>query len=426
MSIISAVIVGLFFPKVSHMVSPIGKFYFKLLQMCVIPIIMCALISQMGKFVTSPIFRKQIGRVFIGAVSLALLMGVLGVLLGIVGKPVYFSLQPRVEIGRFLVKVETNKKFDLVEEGEVKKFATTTKKKSEIGVSSFLKEIVPSNVFVSFVNEQMPQIIFFSIFLGLGIGYIAQNLRSSLFQGFTVFLESFDQIIYWLKVIFPLGIFCALAEEISMEGREFIHAFFFVFSLFLSGAIFILFCNTCLLAYKTKVPIWKTFLALRETMLVAFGSSSKFVAMPFALEELIQRFRAKKDVVYLLLPLGLTLFPYGFIFTFAFQITFLLIFYGISLSAGIVVFLIFGSILAAISFSGQGGDDPSALPIGVLSTLFLILGFSSNAPLAVFAAFFPVFLPVATVLDICLNCSVITIPEHHREPHPVLPGKLQS
>ena len=68
-------------------IAPFGNIYLSLLQMCILPVLVCAVASSLGKLVKSSNSRKSLGSMVRVFAVVLVLMSSVGILAGLIGQP---------------------------------------------------------------------------------------------------------------------------------------------------------------------------------------------------------------------------------------------------------------------------------------------------------------------------------------------------
>ena len=146
---------------------------------------------------------------------------------------------------------------------------------------------------------------------------------------------------------------------------------------------------------------WRAVTALREAILVAFGTSSSFAAAPAMMRALKRGLGMNPGVVDLVTPLGITLNPPGSAFHFAIATMFLANLYGVDLDTGQIAFVLVGSVLAGLAASGA----PGVAALSMISLILVPLGLPVEVAIILLVAIDPIVDPVLTVVNISANAA---------------------
>jgi proton glutamate symport protein len=184
---------------------------------------------------------------------------------------------------------------DMVELGKIEGFHPTT----------FVETLIhafPSNILGSMVNNDVLQIVVFSVLFGAAVSALGEKGKPML-----EWCDSLSQIMFrftsYVMKLAPLGVGAAMAVTIGhkgigvmvnlamLVGTLYIALFFFVIIVF--GAV----------AYIIKLPVRQFLRAVKEPFTLAFATTSSESALPKAME-VMERLGVPKRMVGFVIPTG--------------------------------------------------------------------------------------------------------------------------
>jgi Na+/H+-dicarboxylate symporter len=186
--------------------------------------------------------------------------------------------------------------------------ADTTGAKDLIGntksfsLINFVEHVFPKSMFEAMSNNEILQIVIFSIFFGVAAAAIGDAAK-----GFIKALETVSHII--LKMVgyvmnfAPLGVFGAIAAVIASKGLA-IFAFYGKYLLFFLmgiGVLWVFLLGVGFLVLGKRVP--SLLKHITSPLVIAFSTTSSEAVFPKLSEELV-RFGCKDKIVSFILPLG--------------------------------------------------------------------------------------------------------------------------
>lgn len=200
--LILGIIVGAIFfgnPTVESYLKPLGDIFIRLIKMIVVPIVVSSLVvgvagvgdmKRLGKLGGKTILYFEI------VTTIAIIFGLIVANLLKPGAGVNMSALAKTDINKYVEATEkmTNHSF----------------------IDTFVN-IVPRNVFESLVAGDMLAIIFFSVFLGLGIAAVGEKGKPvlSFFQGLS---ESMFWVTNQIMKFAPIGVFGLIGVTVSKFG----------------------------------------------------------------------------------------------------------------------------------------------------------------------------------------------------------------
>lgn len=395
-AIISGIVVGIFIgcinKKLAIILIPFGKTYLSLLQMCIVPILISAVVSGMGRLVSEGDANRYLKKLVLIFILGLLIASALGVVIGIIAKPgTSLDKKSRIVLGKLLAKKEMESSGNEVQKSPQ--------------LMDFLFNMVPKNVFAAVAKDQNLAILFFSIILGIALGFVrsqSSNLALSVVEGL---YDSFQKMIAWIMYGLPIGLCCLFAAQVVEMGLEIIGALIKLVLFVYFGAVLLMIFYQYLISRRVKVSFFRSLLSLRETLVVAFGTSSSFAAIPSALRCLTDQLKLDKQTTNLVVPLGMSINPQGNAFHFALSTIFIAQIYNTSLGAQGFFIILIGAVLAGMAATGAPG-------VGSLAMISLILeplGLPVESTIILLLAVDPILDPVLTVVNVHSNCAATAL-----------------
>jgi proton glutamate symport protein len=142
-------------------------------------------------------------------------------------------------------------------------------------------------------------------------------------------------------------------------------------------------------------------------LVVAFGTSSSFAAIPSALRCLQNNLKINRGTTNLVIPLGININPQGTVMYFALSTILIAQIYNVSLgSQGFMIALI-GSILAGMGATGV----PGAGGLSILALILGPLGLPVQTAIILLIAIDPIIDAILTVTNVYANCAATVLAE---------------
>ncbi|MBC7887103.1 MAG: C4-dicarboxylate transporter DctA [Ferruginibacter sp.] len=309
--IVLGILVGWLFPAFAPTGKLISEKFIDLIKMIIAPIIFFTIalgIAGAGDM-------KKVGRVggkgllyFEIVTTLALIIGVL----------VAYFIKPGVGIAAGHTGAD-----------KVAKFTSQAK---ELNWVDFFTHIIPDNIFKSFAEGDILQILFFSILFGVGLnrlGTYGSSLVTTL-DKISKVIFNIMKMIMWLA---PIGAFGGMAYTIGKFGFG---------TLLLLGKLMLTFYLTVflfvvvvlnLICRYNGFSLWKLLRYIKVELLVTLGASSSEPALPNIMQKL-EAAGCDKTVVGLIIPTGYSFNLDGTAIYLSMSVIFLAQVFGIELSIG--------------------------------------------------------------------------------------------
>ena len=387
-------IIGIKFTGLARHLVPFGEIFLALVQMCVIPILITAVVSSLARLITTGVTSRYIARLAIIFAGGMIIASLVGLSIGFLGRPgAGLGQKSRVTLGKVISQYEM--------EGVGKT------DQAPAGLMGFFKRMVPANVFMAFSQGQTLSILFFCILLGIALGFVRTPAGKEALAVIEALYDAFQKLFGWIMYSLPLGLCCLFAAQISQVGFTILKALLKFVSLCYLGAIILMLFYNFLIWRRKGGSFFRPLAALRETLVVAFGTSSSFAAIPSALRCLQNNLKVSKSNTNLVIPLGISINPQGSVMYFALATVLIAQIYNVPLGPQGLVIAFIGSILAGMGTSGV----PGAGALSILALILVPLGLPAQTAIILLIAIDPIMDPLLTALNMHANCAATVLAE---------------
>lgn len=303
-----------------------GKGFIRLMQMLVVPLVVCSLIC--GSMAIGD--TKTLGKVGVKTIGFYLLTTALAIALAL---GVASLIQPG--LGMNLTAPETAQ----VEEESVN-FVDT------------ILNMIPSNIFSSLTNGDMLPVIVFSLFVGILLAKLGS--RTSVVANF--FSQCNDVMMEMTMTIMkaaPVGVFCLIAKTFAEIGFD-----AFGSMLKYMGAVILALAIQCFGVYQLLLFLFTRLNPLRfikkffPVMMFAFSTSTSNATIPLSIETLEEKMGVSRKIASFTVPLGATINMDGTSIMQGVAVIFIAEAYGIPLTAGGILTVIATATIASIGTAG--------------------------------------------------------------------------
>jgi Na+/H+-dicarboxylate symporter len=211
--------------------------------------------------------------------------------------------------------------------------AEVTGNTHSFSAQNFVEHIFPKSIFEALANNEILQIVIFSIFFGLAaasIGDFAKPVINALDKTSHIVLKMVNYVMKFA----PLGVFGAIAGVFAVKDlNELVITYIKFFGSFLVGIgslwIFLIVVGIIFLGKRMKTLLNH----IVSPLIIAFGTTSSEAVFPKLTEEL-ERFGIKDKIVSFMLPLGYSFNLDGSMMYMTFASLFIAQAYGIHLDMG--------------------------------------------------------------------------------------------
>jgi Na+/H+-dicarboxylate symporter len=282
---------------VSDWIAPFGTIFINLLKLIAVPLILASLIKGISDLKDISKIKsmglRTIG-IYIATTLVAIVIG-----LSIVNLVKPGNGMPQDTIEKIKLKYENDA-------GVTDKLMKASAQK-EAGPLQPLVDIFPSNIFESFVEASMLQVIFFALFVGICLLLIGEKKAKPLIDFFDSLNEVVMKMVDLIMLFAPYAVFALLANVIiAFDDVEILIKLLYYAFCVLGGLILMIGFYLILISiYAKKSPLW--FLKeISPAQLLAFSTSSSAATLPVTMERVEEHLGVDKEVSGFVLPVGAT------------------------------------------------------------------------------------------------------------------------
>lgn len=325
---------GYFFADATGYTNWIGVIFLRALNMIIIPLILCSIITGVASVGSS----GNLGRLGLKTMAYYILSTLAAIVTGFL---LVTTIRPGVgaDLG-FKVPVE-----------DVSAISDS--------FGDTLIKIIPTNIFESLMQGQMLAIIFFAILFGFFLTRIDEKPQALITDVINAILDVIMKLTLFVIRFTPVGIFSITAKVISQQVQagndisEVISRLGIYFITVLLGLLihgFITLPLTVKLLGKAN-PV-KHMKNMATPLLTAFSTSSSNATLPLTMKAVEYEDGVSNKIASFTLPLGATINMNGTALYECVAVMFIAQAYGIDLTLGQQVIIIFTALLAAIGSAG--------------------------------------------------------------------------
>lgn len=387
---------------------PFGNIYMALLQMCVFPILISSVTLSVARLIRSSSFGKDFKKLLLVFLIFLVSASVISIAAAVSFKSVLKPDEATLNgIGRIMIMNDdrgvAGNSASLINEIS-SEYEVSGEKKTGILLKFFLN-IIPHNVFNTLNNGETIKIIFFFVLFGLSLKFINKNSYDSIMMIFSGVNEAFQKVVNGVIYFMPFALCILIADQFSDLGMNMLLPLMKLLGVITFTAFLLFIISTVVIWRFTGTGYFEQFSKLKKVIMVTLTTRSSFVAIPSAINELIEGFNLDDDRVNLIMPLGVTLCRYGSISIFSVTAVFAAYLYNYPLTAESFVIIVIASIFAALSTSGT----PGAIAMTMVSILISALGLPTGAVIIILITLLPFIDPVDTILNVYPNCAICAV-----------------
>ncbi|WP_292945649.1 dicarboxylate/amino acid:cation symporter [Olleya sp. UBA1516] len=280
---------------VGDWIAPFGTIFINLLKLIAVPLILASLIKGISDLKDISKIKsmglRTIG-IYIGTTVIAIVIGL--------------SIVNIIKPGEGMPQ-DTIENIKTAYQGNADVMIGKAKVTKEAGPLQPLVDIFPSNIFNSFAEPAMLQVIFFALFVGICLLLIPEKKAKPLIDFFDSLNEVVMKMVDLIMLFAPYAVFALMANVIIAFDDTTIlvkllgYAACVVFGLFLMICFYLMLVKVV----TKKSPLWflKQF---SPAQLLAFSTSSSAATLPVTMERVEEHLGVDKEVAGFVLPVGAT------------------------------------------------------------------------------------------------------------------------
>lgn len=280
---ILGVALGYFLPSFALEMERFGKIFLRLIKSLVAPLIFSTLVIGIAGHSS----LKQVGRMGLKSIIYFEVVTTLALFIGLAA--INFT---QAGVG---VSVQARDK------DKAKSIELMSQKKEQ---KDHLVEAFPENIAKSIVENQVLQIVIFSLIFAMGLGMVTNETHKETMLDFCNSLAEvmfkFTDIVMYLA---PLAVFGAIASTVAKSGIDIMFSLLKLVGTLYGALIVFVICVLYPIALYFKVPIRRFIEHVSEPFTIALGTASSEAALPKVLENM-QKLGVSKKVAAFVIPTG--------------------------------------------------------------------------------------------------------------------------
>jgi proton glutamate symport protein len=325
---------GYFFPHLTKYTNWMGDVFLRALTMIIVPLIFCSISTGVANVSSA----ENLGRLGLKTIGYYLLTSLFAIITG------FFFVQ--------IIKPGVGA--DLGLQVPIEDISAVSD-----SFGQTLIKIVPTNIIKSMAEGSMLSIIFFAIIFGFFSTRVGEKPRMVIMDVLSAILDVIMKITLFVIKFTPLGVFSIIAKVISQQllignrVSEIVGSMGVYFLTVLAGLLVHAFITLPLIVRLVgRVNPVKHFRNMSSVLLTAFSTSSSNATLPLTMETVETEDGVSNKIASFTLPLGATVNMDGTALYECVAVMFIAQAYGIDLTFGQQIVVIFTALLAAVGAAG--------------------------------------------------------------------------
>lgn len=341
LAFVLAIIAGAIFGSSIEVVRPLGDMFIRLISFIIVPIILSTLIVGISSVGDMKSLGVMGGKTLIYYIVTTFFAVIIGLLIAFLIKP-----------GSSATATLPNEAPDTNE---------------PLSFTQVLLEIIPTNPFAAMVEGDILQVIFFAVFMGIGITIVGEKAKpiQNFFEGLAEIMYKITDIV--MKVA-PIGIFGLLAPIIGTQGPAVLSSLFKLLLAVAIGCILhIVIVYSVSVKYLGKMSPMKFVKGIYSALVVAFSTQSSAGTLPITIKNSEENLGISKKVTSFVLPLGATINMDGQAIYIGVACLFTAQFFDIQLGFAQIAMIVLIATIGSIGTAGVPGAGLIMLTIALTS-----------------------------------------------------------
>ncbi|MBK4992222.1 dicarboxylate/amino acid:cation symporter [Pseudomonas sp. S37] len=297
--------------EISGYLNLITDIFLRLIKMVIAPIVFATLVTGVASMAGS----GSIGRVGLKAFSWFLIASLVSIGIGLLFANIF---QPGA--GMNLVV-------------DSAKSVSTGLNTSGFTLSSFLTHVFPKSIIEAMANNEVLQIVVFSLFFGSGLAFVKSSGKSIIMDMLEELASVMFKVTDHVMFVAPFAVFAAISSTITIYGLGVVVTFGKMVAQYFLGLALLWTIITIAGYLALGHRIKDLFKLMREPLLLAFSTASSEAAYPKTIAAL-DKFGSNKRVNSFVLPLGYSFNLDGSMMYQAFIVMFIAQAYNIEMTIG--------------------------------------------------------------------------------------------
>ena len=308
----------------------VGNGFIRLMQMLVIPLVMCSLVCGTMSIGDT----KTLGKVGLKTLVFYIFTTAIAISLALV-----FGLFVKPGVGLNIEAVES----------------VDVTIAENVSLSDTLLNIIPKNIISSMANGDMLPIIVFSVFIGIMLAKLGKK-ASTVSNFFAEFNDVMMEMTVTVMSAAPIGVFCMIAKTFATIGFD----AFIPMLKYMGCVLFVLFLQgfgvyQLLLFIFTGLNPLNFIKKFFPVMQFAFSTSTSNATIPLSIETLKEKLGVSRRISSFTIPLGATINMDGTAIMQGVAVVFIAEAYGIALTPTMLGTVILTATLASVGTAGVPG-----------------------------------------------------------------------
>ncbi|CAA3707534.1 cation:dicarboxylate symporter family transporter [Candidatus Portiera aleyrodidarum] len=272
-----------------HFLQPLGEIFIRLIKMIVIPIIISSLIIGISGIDDT----KNLSRIGLKTILYFELVTTLAIIVGLIAANIF-----KPGYGINMSKLSNN-----IDISQYKNITNIVHHNEHTNIINIIVNLIPSNIFKSFVNGDILSIIFFSVIFSLGLAGIPIQNKKNLINIIKTISETMFNITNIIMRYSPIGVYSLISITVANFGFLSLIPLIKLVVLVYFTIIFFIFIILGSIAWYFGFNIIILLRIIKNELLLAFTTSSSETVL-LNLMSKMENYGAPKNICNFVIPTG--------------------------------------------------------------------------------------------------------------------------
>ena len=272
---------------IPNFLKPAGDIFIHLIKLIVIPIVLTSLVVGIAGVGDA----KKLGRIGIKTIVYFEIITTIAIFVGLAFADIF---HPGTGIDMSTLTTT-----------DISSYESTTRQVQggEHSLVTTILSIIPQNIFVAFVNNDMLAIIFFSVLFGLGLSSLPSEQREPLVTVFRSASEVMFRVTHIIMRYAPVGVFALLTVTVANFGFSSLLPLAKLVVLVYAAILFFVFVVLGIVARICKLRVWTIIRILKDELILSYSTSSSETVLPRIMQKM-EAYGAPKSISSFVVPTG--------------------------------------------------------------------------------------------------------------------------
>lgn len=272
-----------------NVLQPLGEIFIRLIKMIVVPIILTSLIIGISGIDNT----KNLSRIGLKTILYFELVTTLAIFVGLISANIF-----KPGYGINMSSLSNN-----IDLSQYKYFSNSIQKKEHTNILNIIVELIPSNIFKSFVTGNILSIIFFSVIFSLGLSGLPFKNKNLFINIIKTISETMFNVTSIIMRFSPIGVFSLISNTVANFGVLSLIPLIKLVVLVYFTIIFFIFIILGSIAWFFGFNILILLHILKDEILLAFTTSSSESVL-LNLMAKMENYGAPKTICNFVIPTG--------------------------------------------------------------------------------------------------------------------------